>query len=149
LELVTQQPLLVEPVSFSGDRRIDIKVIYTGRAATAAALAAARSMARGLGALITILAVQVVPYPLPLTDPPVPIALFTERVLESITGDLEDEEVVAEVHLCRDKHFAIRQALGTASVVVIGARKHWWPTPEKVLARALRRDGRRVLLVTA
>ena len=40
-------------------------------------------MARGLGARITLMVAQVVPYPLPLAAPDVPVE-FTERVLESI-----------------------------------------------------------------
>jgi len=87
----------------------------------------------------------VVPYPLYLTDPPVPIE-FTERLLGSMTSELEEEARV-EIHLCRDRDQTIRQAVGSASVVVIGARKRWWPTPDKRLARMLQRDGRRVLLV--
>jgi hypothetical protein len=146
VELVTQQqPRLAEPPSSGGERKLDIKVIYTGAAATVAALSAAVSMARGLGARITILAAQVVPYPLALTEPPVPIE-FTERLLGSMTSELEEEAGV-EIHLCRDREQTIRHAVGPASVVVIGARKRWWPTPEKNLARMLRRDGRRVLFV--
>jgi hypothetical protein len=146
VELVTQQqPRLAEPPSSHGERKLDIKVIYTGASATVAALAAASSMARGLGARITILAAQVVPYPLSLNDPPVPIE-FTERLLGSLTSELEDEAGV-EIHLCRDRDQTLRQAVGSASVVVIGARKRWWPTAEKTLARMLRRDGRRVILV--
>jgi hypothetical protein len=143
--LVIQQPLLAEPASSHGERKLDIKVIYTGTRATVAALAAACSMARGLAARITILAAQVVPYPLPLTDPPIPIE-FTERILGSMTSELE-EEATAEIHLCRDREQTIRQAVGPASVVVIGTRKRWWPTAEQTLARRLRRDGRRVLLI--
>jgi hypothetical protein len=142
---VTEQPLLVQPSSSSGDRKLDIKVIYTGIKGTAAALDAAISMARGLGARITILAAQVVPYPLPLTNPPVPIE-FTERVLGSMTSELEGE-AGAEILLCRDREQTIRQAVGAASLVLIGARKCWWRTPENTLARILQRDGRRVLLV--
>jgi hypothetical protein len=142
---VIEQPLLAEPSPSHGEHKLDIKVIYTGTSATSAALAAAASMARGLSARITILAAQVVPYPLPLTDPPVPTG-FTERVLASMTAELEEESSI-EIRLCRDREQTLRQAVGPASVVVIGTRKRWWPTPEKTLARLLQRDGRRVVLV--
>jgi len=120
-------------------------VIFTDMPSTKAALSAAASMARGLGARITILVAQVVPYPLPLDEPAVPIE-FTERQLERMASE-QEEETAVEIHLCRSRNQTIRQAVGSASVVVIGGPKHWWPTPEKTLARLLRRDGRRVLLV--
>jgi hypothetical protein len=31
-------------------------------------------------------------------------------------------------------------------MVIVGSRKRWWPTREKKLAAALRRDGHRVIL---
>jgi hypothetical protein len=130
------------------DHELDLQVIFTDLPQTAAALAAARTMARGLGARITLMVARVVPYPLPLSAPDVP-AEFTERMLESIAV----EDTIVEILLCRDRNETIRRAVPPDSLVIVGARKRrWWPagwfTWERSLANMLRRDGRRVLVVT-
>src|SRR5689334_5401970 len=94
-----------ERVALDGPR-LDLKVIFTDLRNTAAALTTARSMARGLSARITLMVAQVVPYPLPLADPPVP-AEFTERLLKSIAV----EDTAVEIYLCRDRCETIRRAL--------------------------------------
>ena len=114
-------------------------------------------MARGLGARITLIVAQVVPYPLPLAAPDVPVE-FTERLLESITsdqdaGDCDDPETAVEVYLCRDRCETIRRALPADSIVIVGARKcRWWPSwlpqCDRQLTRMLRRGGWRVVVVT-
>ena len=98
------------------DRRLDLKVIFTDLPKTAAALAAARTMAQGLGARITLMVAQVVPYPLPLTAPDVPVE-FTERILESIAYEMDDADTTVEIYLCRDRNEAIRSALPPDSLV--------------------------------
>lgn len=136
-----------DPPTTGGDRRLDVKVIFTDLAKTAAALRAARDMARDLGARITLIATQVVPYPLPLSSPAVSVE-FTERQLESIAV----ENTTVEIFLCRDRSETIRRALPPDSLVILGSRKaRWWRswTWEQQLARILRREGRRVLVVTA
>ena len=130
------------------DRKLDLKVIFTDLPKTAAALAAARSMARGLGARITLMATQVVPYPLPLAAPDVPVE-FTGRMLEHLVG----EDTAIEIYLCRDRNETLRRAVPPDSLVIVGARKwRWWPSwlpsRERALARLLRHDGRCVLVVT-
>jgi hypothetical protein len=128
----------------SGGSRLELHVVFTDLASTLAALASASELARDLNARITIVAAQVVPYPLPLTDPPVPVA-FTERVLlEAASAQTVDTRV--DFYLCRDRRQAIRGALKRDSLVVIGGRKRWWPTGEESLARVLKRDGHRVIL---
>jgi hypothetical protein len=131
-------------------RRLDLQVIFTDLPKTAAALATARSMARGLGARITLMVARVVPYPLPLAEPDVPVE-FTERLLESLAVAVEDTTV--EIYLCRDRNETIRRAVPPDSLVILGARKwRWWPSwlpsRDSQLARLLRQDGRRVLVVT-
>jgi len=124
--------------------QIDLKVIFTDLPRTAAALAAARAMARGLSAHITVMAAQVVPYPLPLGAPDVPVQ-FTEHMLNSIVV----EDTTVEIYLCRDRNETIRRALPPDSLVIVGARKwRWWPSWERSLARVLQQDGRRVLVVS-
>jgi len=128
-----------------GDGKLNLKVIFTDLPQTAAALRIARDMARGLGARITLIATQVVPYPLPLTAPDVPVA-FTERQLKSIVP----ENIAIQVFLCRDRCEALRRALPHDAVVIVGApNRRWWPSWETQLTRLLRREGRNVLMVNA
>jgi hypothetical protein len=134
-----------ERVSSGESPNLDIHVIFTNVADTQATLKAAGKLARDLRARVTILAAQVVPYPLPIESPPVPIE-FTERTLRLLASE-QDVEATVKVYLCRDRRETIRQALQPDSVVVIGGRKRWWPTAEQSLAGILKRDGHRVVLV--
>ena len=108
-----------------------------------AAHSLAGKLARDLGARVTLLAAQVVPYPLPLERPPVAVE-FTERALLWMVSD-EEVETAIEVRLCRDSEETIRQALAPESVVVMGGRRRWWPIREWLLAWKLRRDGHHVI----
>ena len=155
---MTQEPVRIKyrslpPAAPSDDgRRLDLKVIFTDPAKTAAALTTARTMARGLGARITLMVAQVVPYPLPLAAPDVPVE-FTGRMLESIAAGQDDADTAIEIYLCRDRIDAIRGALPPDSVVIVGAQKRrWWPSwsssRDRQLTRMLRQDGQRVLVVT-
>lgn len=125
------------------DRKLDLQVVFTDLPKTAAALATARAMARGLRVRITLIVAQVVPYPLPLADPDVPVE-FTEHALESIAA----QDTVIEIYLCRDRNETIRRALPPDSIAIVGAPTNsWWPSWENRLAKLLRHDGRRVLVV--
>ena len=137
-------PLLAQPDVFCSSRKLDLQVIFTDLPKTAAALATARNLARGLGARITLMAAQVVPYPLPLNQPDVRVE-YIERVMESLTAD---HDAIVKIYLCRDRNEAIRRALPPHSLAIVGARTwRWWPSWETRLARMLRHDGRRVLVV--
>jgi len=129
-----------EPSPSCDGPQFDLKVVFTDLRRTAAALAAARTLARGLGARITLMVAHVVPYPLPLATPDVSVE-FIQRMLESSDADS------VEIYLCRDRNEAIRDALERESLVIIGTRRRWWPVWERSLARLLRREGRRVLTV--
>jgi hypothetical protein len=139
----TKLPAL-DPAPAGEGGKLDLKVIFTDLPRTAAALKTARAMAGGLGARITVLVAQVVPYPLPLGDPPVSVE-FTRRLLESVATD---ENTKFEILLCRDRYESLHDALPANSVVIVGARKkYWWPAWERKLARILRNHGRRVLVI--
>jgi hypothetical protein len=142
-EFVLKTPLISAAPS-ERDSGLDVHVIFTSFPRTRTALAAAASLAAGLQARVTILAAQVVPYPLPLEEPPVAIE-FTERKLWQMAAEQQSGAAVA-IYLCRDREATIRQVLRPESVVVIGGRKWWWPTEERHLTKILRRDGHRVIL---
>jgi hypothetical protein len=74
---------------------------------------------------------------------------FTERLLLDLVCRLElgTFEPSVHVYLCRDQVEALLQVLRPNSLVVIGGRKHWWPTAERRMARALRSKGHRIVFV--
>ena len=126
------------------DASLNISVIFTSVESTLAALWQAGELARSLGARITILAPQVVPYPLPLESPPV-LLDWSERRFRVIASHSPVETVV-RLYLCRDSIETLRSVLRPKSLVVVGARRGWWPfTREKGLARTLRRAGHEVI----
>ena len=127
---------------------LEVNVIFTDEASTSAALGVAQSLARDLGARIHLQYAVTVPFQLPLERPGVSVSFLQEQ-LRKVLADLEKDgfEPKAHLYLCRDRVRALRQALKPNSLVVIGGRKHWWPTPESRIARALRAEGHRVICV--
>jgi hypothetical protein len=121
--------------------------VFTSAEATVAALRKAADLADRLAARITLVVAQPVPYPLPLDSPPVPVD-WTERRFRAIAGKSPVETRV-ELYLCRDRVQTIAEVLQPKSLVVVGARKRWWPTWESKLARTLRRCGHQVIFAEA
>jgi hypothetical protein len=125
--------------------RLDVFVVFTSVDLTLQALKQAGALAERLESRITLVVPQVVPFPLPLTSPPV-LLDFSERRFSVLASQSPVETIVC-IFLCRDRWEALQLALKPRSLVVIGARKGWWPRPEKRLARQLRRAGHEVVLV--
>jgi hypothetical protein len=125
--------------------RLNIAVIFTSVESTLAALRQAGKLAASLGARITLLVPQVVPYPLPLESPPV-LLDWNERRFRVIAAESSVETVV-RLYLCRDSFETLRNVLRPKSLVVIGARKGWRPFAlERRLASHLRRAGHELIL---
>jgi hypothetical protein len=61
--------------------------------------------------------------------------------------DLDAFEPSVHLYQCRDQVETLLRVLSPNSLVVIGGRKHWWPTPERRVARALQSKGHRVVFV--
>ena len=123
--------------------RLSVAVVFTSVEPTLAALRKAGALAHRLSGRITLLVPQVVPYPLPLTSPPV-LLDWNERRFRVI-ADESPVETTVQIYLCRDHLETLRTVLSPHSLVVVGGRKRWWPTPEKRLARTLRRAGHEVI----
>jgi len=120
------------------DARLDIVVIFTSASATIAALKKAGSLAESLGLKITLVVPQIVPFPLPLTSPPVLLDFQEKRFRELAMESPVDVRV--QIFLCRDALETLKRVLTPRSVVIVGGRRRWWPTKETRLARQLRRD---------
>lgn len=135
----------LEPPHISPDLGLTVFVLFTSIHWTLKALERAREIARPLGASIVVVAVQVVPYPLPLSAPPVPFDFVVKR-FEEKTGELSGE-VQISAFLCRDLMEGLKCALNRNSPVVIGTPKGWLPTRDERMARKLLRAGYEVILV--
>jgi hypothetical protein len=94
---------------------------------------------------VTVLAVQIVPFPLPLDRPDV-ASQFVERELSAMAREIE-APVDVQIVVARDLDIGLRQALTTGSLVVVAARKRWWPNAEVRLARSLARAGHSVAIL--
>jgi hypothetical protein len=127
------------------ESKLEISVIFTSFDSTQVALRRAETLARRLDAGVTLVVIQVVPYPLPLDKPPVPLGFIIRR-FEAIVSESPVKTEIS-VFLCRDQKIALKRALRPKSLVVLGIRKRWWPTREKRLVCLLRRAGHEVILV--
>jgi hypothetical protein len=127
---------------------LEVNVIFTGVEATVAALNAAQSFARDLGAHVRLRAGLVVPVQLPLDQPLVSVE-FLEKTLQELISRSEPDglERTAHLYICRDWTDTLLEVLKPDSLVVIGLRKRWWPTSASRLARALRKNHNRVVVV--
>jgi hypothetical protein len=132
------------PLADESDSKLDISVVFTSVDATLTALKEAGNLAASLGGRITLIVPQVVPYPLPLTSPPV-LVDFNERRLRVIASQCRVETRVS-IYLCRDPLETLESVLKPHALVVIGNRKRWWPTRETRLAAKLRRAGYQVVV---
>jgi len=125
------------------DKGLQLFVIFTDAAGTLAALQMADGLAEKLEAHIRLLVPYEVPYALPLTQPAVPVR-FLERQIHGIAA-MAQGEVAAEIYLCRDKKRTLELLLRPESLILVGGKRHWWPTPSRRLARALQRNGHQVI----
>jgi len=137
-------PAVVSRRIGEAESTLDIAVVFTTVNSTLAALKKAGALASSLNGRINLVVPQVVPYPLPLTNPPVPIS-FNERLFRVIAGESSIETSV-RLYLCRDSLDTVLAVLSPHSLVVVGARARGWLNPEKRLARKLRRAGHQVIV---
>ena len=129
------------------ESRLNIVVIFTSVDATIAALKTAGTLAQDLNARITLLVPVVVPYPLPLTRPPVPLD-FQEKRFREIASECP-AEIHVQLYMCRDPLQTLKTVLSPHSLVIVGGQKQLWPAREKNLARKLRNSGHEVIFTEA
>lgn len=122
-----------------------VVVPYTSPELCKASLNAISSLSRDLRAVVVLVAVQEVPYPLPLDRPDVQ-PRFVLRRLRALAAGISCL-VRIELVLARCKWDAFQRAIDPGSLVLIATKKHWWRTAEENLARDLLRAGCRVELL--
>jgi hypothetical protein len=128
--------------------QLRVNVIATTEIGTIAALRTAASFAANLGAQITLIATEVVPWQLPLQKPSVPVALL-ERMLYGLVckARIVEEEIRIQLCLCRDQRDTLRTILRPHSLVVIGEKSRWWLGREQNLKKFLTKLGHQVISV--
>jgi hypothetical protein len=127
--------------------RLRIHVLFTNPGDTRAALNTAIEMASELESEIALIVTQIVPFPLPLDDPPVPLDFASEqirRLAESVSSS--STELQGYIYFCRNPIETLVRELPAHSLIVIGVRPRWPFGKSKRLARALRRSGHEVIL---
>jgi hypothetical protein len=125
---------------------LDVNVIFTSAKATVTAMRQAAQLASDLGARVRVLAPQVVSFHTDLEHPPVNPEFLAERY-RAIAAEAGVDTTI-QIVLCRDVVDGLKMILRPNSLVVVGGEKHWWPTRERKLARALEAAGHQVLFVT-
>jgi hypothetical protein len=125
--------------------RLPVFVVFTSIDRTLKALEKACELAMPLQTRIEILAVQTVPFALPLDDPSVPFEFLVKRLGEMAARF--PGQIKISAYLCRDLLEALKRVLNRDCLVVLGVRKRWWPTSDERLARKLRDAGCHVILV--
>lgn len=125
-------------------RMLSVTVLFTTVPETLNALQQAAELAFDLEARIRILILQVVPYPLPIDQPPVHPD-FRLRQFRTLWKEKRIHTRV-DIWLCRDARQCLQNALAPNSLVVIGKRRAWWPfTRARRLERDLYKAGHQVI----
>ena len=131
--------------AISHQRPLEVVVLYTQPALAAQALAAALELSRGFEAAITLMAVHVLPYAAPLEcQPGVRTRLEAELAAVARTSPIS---IGARLVFARDRENAFQTLLPRNALVVIGAKRHWWRTPEERFARRLAARGHSVAVI--
>jgi hypothetical protein len=126
------------------EAQLNVTVLFTSVEGTLAALRTAGTLASKLGGRITIVVPEVVPYHLPLNKPPV-LHDWNEKRFRVLAAESSVETSV-RFYLCRDEDEMLAKKLKPHSLLVLGAKKCWWPTRESRLAKRLRSLGHEVIL---
>lgn len=131
------------------DRRLVLEVIFTNLSRTEKALERTVRLASGLDAKVKLIHVQQVPIAFPMDRPPVDIAFTRAQLVDLVHRAAHCElEVQVQLYLCRDRIRTLFEILNPPSLVILGGRDRWWPTPESRLAKLLSEKGHRVILLS-
>jgi hypothetical protein len=127
------------------DPELSVFVVFTSIRWTLKALVKAREIVRPAGAAVTVVIAQIVPFPLPLDESPVPLE-FVVRRFEEVAGTLPGK-IDISAYLCRNPLEAYKRVFSRNCRIVVGVKRKWLPGRDRRLARKLRRAGYDVILV--
>jgi hypothetical protein len=122
-----------------------VYVLFTSPEETLVAVRVAKRLANAIGGGVTVVHFRSIGFGAPLEHPaglsPVETDAFKARLAA------EDGGALVRVYLCRDARQAVRSVIDGRSLVVIGGRRGWWPTPSKRWRRTLEEYGYPVVFV--
>jgi hypothetical protein len=121
-----------------------VVIPYTMPELTKAALRHA-GVCTDLNVHVSLVDIQIVPFPCPLDQPPIDKEFSDQRL-----RDLLRESQLrgsTEVLYARDWLEGFRRVLEPTSLVILGTKKRWWRTREEKLASALSKAGHQVMLL--
>jgi hypothetical protein len=122
-----------------------VYVLFTGLEETLGAIRVAKRLAAALAGRVTVVHFRQLDFGMPLEAPagvsPAETDLFRDRL------EAEDCDADVSVCLCRDARRALPTAIDQHSLVVIGGRHRWWPTPADRWRRTLEAAGHLVVFV--
>ncbi len=133
----------IAPVQHQAE--LDLVVPYINPELTRAALDAADKMGAGLNAAIRLVKVQLVPYPMELSQSPV----YLEFLKEQLSQFRPELPTAGEIRLAREFETGLSGTLTHDSVVILATRKRPWRTRTERLAASLRHAGYNVILIEA
>jgi hypothetical protein len=123
-----------------------VVIPYTTPELTRAALRHAGACT-DLNVYVSLVDIQVVPFPCPLDQPPVNKE-FSQQRLRDLLGQSGLAGRADVLHV-RDWLEGFRRVLEPQSLVIVAAKKRWWRTREDKLGRALLKAGHQVMLLPA
>ena len=122
--------------------RLRLFVLFTDAPRTRAALHQARQLSRDLDAAITLLALQHVPYPLPLDQPPVDDAFLARQLAELATVDTTSVDLPVEIEICRCREArSVSRALFPPGAILLIGTGSWFHRKFHKLAAQLTEAG--------
>ncbi|MGA2135850.1 MAG: hypothetical protein ABSH50_26465 [Bryobacteraceae bacterium] len=129
----------------AGQPPLEVIVPYNNPALAARALCTAFDLARGFEAVVTLIAVYVLPYPAQLECQ----EGIRQRLEAELTRVVHAVPAAVRVKLvfARSREDAYLGLLPRRSMVVMAAPDRWWPTQEERLARKLAAAGHSVAVI--
>ena len=122
----------------------EVGVLFSSTAETLRALKMAQSMAAELDARISLIYVQVVPYPLPLDRPPVDVEFLSQRLRN--VADQARMPIEIQIFFGRDVLETLKNALGPETVLITGSERPGWLSSEQRMIKRLLKQGHSVVL---
>jgi hypothetical protein len=140
-----QQRTVRDPAPVANPADLSIVIPHRSPQLTKAALKYAAGLATDLNVRLRLVDVHVVPWGVPLDEPPVDPKYLARRI-----RTLAQESALpisAEVVFARDWEQGLRRSLSPGAVVLMAINRSWWRTSEKRLASRLRKLGHQVIWV--
>ncbi|HKE27694.1 MAG TPA: hypothetical protein VKB88_35305 [Bryobacteraceae bacterium] len=128
-----------------GGAVLHLVIVYSEPQLTAAVLERAAELVSGLNAEVLLVAVHTIPFPASLASASSSHAHLVMQLAELAAES--ELPVTPQIVMTRYPEEGFRFALREQSTVLMGTRKHFWPTREERLAKILARDGHHVVLL--